>query len=36
METLVAGWKALLREPLAIVMALIALGCILGALGFGV
>lgn len=36
METLVAGWKALIREPLAIVLALVALGCTLGALGFGV
>lgn len=36
MDTLAAAWKALLREPIAIVMALVALGCLVGALGDGV
>jgi uncharacterized membrane protein (UPF0136 family) len=36
MDTLLAAWKALLREPLAIVMALVAVGCILAAFGYRV
>ena len=36
MEAIGAAWRALLAEPMALVMALVALGCAIVAISFGI